>query len=193
MALLTLPVLVLWTLTLLFALSSALALPMDSADSSSLTKHCTNFLTNPSFEAGELPWLAMVTGSWETRGIWASSSGGHSGSNYYYGLSNSTIETSITLSQSGLSISPGQVNCSAWVASSRPGNMGSTRIEVYLDDVSCAPAVQVGTTGWMKVGGTVGVQDVEGGHTLAVVIVGDVATDEGWSISLDDLSVGSGC
>ncbi|KAF1843867.1 uncharacterized protein K460DRAFT_289919 [Cucurbitaria berberidis CBS 394.84] len=158
-----------------------------------LSKRCDNKLQNPSFESGESPWLAMVSGSWSTRGVYTSSGGGHHGSNFYYGQSNSTIDSTLTLSQSEINIPNGAtVECAAWIASRRPGNVGSSRVEVFLDGQSCGTEY-LGTTGWTKVGGKVGVSGDGAVHTLAVVVVSDEAGEEGWAVWVDDLWVGIGC
>lgn len=194
------------TTILLWTLLSALALPATSLPASTLPridspppshhlsttpKRCTNALSNPSFESGLSPWLDMVSGSFSTRGIFTSADGGQSGQNFYYAHSNATVDSTLTVSQSGFSVQGGgQVECAAWVASRRLGNVGSTRVEVFLDGVSCG-VQYLGTAGWTRVGGQVAVTgDV---HTLAVVIVSDEAGDEGWTVWVDGLAVGAGC
>ncbi|KAJ4365687.1 hypothetical protein N0V83_008307 [Neocucurbitaria cava] len=163
----TLPLLLLWTLIASLPLLSALALPSTALDlidspppthqhTQPLSKRCDNKLANPSFESGESPWLAMVTSSWTTRAVYTSAQGGHQGSNFYYGHSNSTIDSTLTISQSAINIEAGaSVECAAWIASSRPGNVGSTRVEVFLDGESCGMQY-LGTTGWTRVGGRLG-------------------------------------
>ena len=137
----------------------------------------------------------MLFGSWSSyRGIYTSPTGGASGSNFYYALSNSTIDSTLTLSQSGINIPVGvEVECSAMVASRRPGNVGATRVEVFLDGVSCGGARWLGTSGWTRVGGKVRVGEVQGGHTVAVTLVSDEAGEEGWAVWVDDVVVGEGC
>lgn len=68
-------------------------------------------------------------------------------------------------------------------------------MEVFLDGMSCGMAY-LGTTGWTRVGGRVGVEGLgtgTEGHTFAVVVVSDEASVEGWSVWVDDLVVGVGC
>ncbi|OAL46023.1 hypothetical protein IQ07DRAFT_603433 [Pyrenochaeta sp. DS3sAY3a] len=199
MELTTLPLLLLWTLLTSLPLISALALPPTALDLTSspppgltnpTSKRCTNnALQNPGFEAGIDPWLPMVSGSWATRGVYTAAGGGHSGANFYYGYSNSTIDTTLTIGQSGIKAS-GRVGCGAWVASRRPGNVGSTRVEVFLDGQSCGLAY-LGTTGWTRVGGSVDAQGGELGSTIAVTVFSDEASEEGWSVWVDDVWVGS--
>lgn len=126
------------------------------------------------------------------RSIYTSAEGGHDGRNFFFGHSNATIgAATVTLSQSGLSIPAGStVDCSAWIASSRPENVGATRVDVFLDGSTCGTGY-FGTNGWEKVGGQVQVQGDS--HTLAVVMSSDGAGAEGWSVWLDDLWVGVGC
>jgi hypothetical protein len=135
----------------------------------------------------------MGFGAWSTRGIYTSSEGGHDGRNFFYGHSNATIgQATTTVSQSGLNIPAGTtVDCSAWIASSRPGNVGATRVEVFLDGVTCGGVGWFGSNGWEKVGGQVQVQGDS--HTLAVVASSDGAGEDGWSVWIDDVWVGVGC
>ncbi|KAL6705286.1 hypothetical protein ACN47E_007096 [Coniothyrium glycines] len=184
----------------LFFFWTLLALPTTSAfppprAAPPLAKRCTNLLSNPSFETGIDPWLAMLTGSFtDQRGIYTSSSGGHSGANFYYAHGNSSVDATLTLSQSGFAIgsaAPGEMECSTWVASRRPGNVGSTRVEVFLDGISCGTQY-LGTTGWTKVGGKVKPSSDQT-HTIAIVVNSDEAGDQGWSLWVDDVTVGQGC
>jgi hypothetical protein len=157
-------------------------------------KRCTNALQNPSFENGLDPWLAMHFGSWALRGVYTSSEGGHSSTrNFYYARSNASVsEATMTLSQSGLTIPAGTtVDCSAWVASSRPGNVGSTRVEVFLDEVTCGSVAFLGTNGWQRVGGKVTVAGET--HTLAIVVSSDETGEEGSEVWVDNGMVGTGC
>ncbi|KAH8724613.1 hypothetical protein GQ44DRAFT_256928 [Phaeosphaeriaceae sp. PMI808] len=158
-----------------------------------LQKRCTNALQNPSFESGISPWLEMGFGSWSQRGIFTSAEGGHDGRNFYFGMSNATVaDCTLTLSQSNLSIPSGTIiDCSAWVASNRPGNVGSTRVEVFVDQVTCGSAVYLGTTGWVKVGGKVTVKGDS--HTLTIVVVSDESGPAGAQVWVDDATVGIGC
>jgi hypothetical protein len=180
-------ILLLWSLAFLPFITAIPTNPL------ALQKRCTNALQNPSFESGISPWLEMGFGSWAQRGIFTSSQGGHQGRNFYYGQSNASVaDSTMTLSQSSLSIPSGTtVDCSAWVASNRPGNVGSTRVEVFLDEVTCGSAVYLGTTGWVKVGGNMVVTgDV---HTMAIVVVSDQAGPEGGQTWVDDALLGVGC
>lgn len=136
----------------------------------------------------------MAFGSWAQRGIYTSAEGGHSGRNFYYAQSNATVaETTLTLSQSDVSVQAGStVDCSVWVSSNRPGNVGSTRVEVFLDQVTCGNPVYMGTNGWMKVGGSVVVSG-EKTHTLSVVIANGETGPEGSQVWIDDAVIGGGC
>jgi hypothetical protein len=166
---------------------------------SSSTKRCKNALVNPSFETPVLsPWMDMVTGSWSSRGIYTSSAGGHSGSNFYAATSNSSVvRATLTLSQSYIDLPTGStVDCYAWVEGNRLS--GRTRVEMFLDQVSCGEAVYMGPgkKGWTKVGGKVTVQGVAGGvgHSVALSVQGDgVENEEGWSVAVDDVGVMVGC
>lgn len=184
-------VLLIWALAFLPLLN---AIPTPSQESPLLPKRCTkNALQNPGFESGEYPWLAMVSGSWAERGVRTSADGGHEGHNFYWGRSNATVQdVTLTLSQSELSIPSGTtVDCSAWVASSRPGNIGATRVEVFLDGITCGSPMYFGTSGWAKVGGKVVVSGDS--HTLAIVIVSDEAGPEGGLVWVDEASLEYGC
>lgn len=188
------PLISLWTSFFLLLL-----LHTSPTTSSPLQPRCINSLQNPSFESGISPWLTIVQGSFtSTRGVYTSAGGGRSGANFYYALSNASVEASLTVSQTGFGIDggngrggDGSVDCSAWVASRRPGNVGSTRVEVFLDGVSCG-LQYLGTSGWTKVGGRVK-PGPESTHTVAVVFISDQAGEEGWSLWLDDIVVGQGC
>jgi hypothetical protein len=183
-------ILLLWSLAFLPFLN---AIPTTQLAPTNLQKRCTNALQNPSFESGVSPWLAMGFGSWAQRGIYTSNEGGHEGRNFYFGQSNASVaDATMTLSQSNLSIPSGTtVDCSTWVASNRPGNRGSTRVEVFLDEVTCGSAVYLGTSGWVKVGGKMVVSGDS--HTLAIVVVSDEAGPEGGQTWVDDALVGMGC
>jgi hypothetical protein len=140
----------------------------------------------------------MVTGSWSSRGISPLPFGGHSGLNSYVATSNSSaVRATLTLSQSYIDLPVGAaVDCYAWVRGDRPS--GQTRVEIFLDQVSCGRAVYlgVGATGWRKIGGKTTVQGVaEGvGHSIAVSVQGDGVEDErGWSVAVDDVGVVVGC
>lgn len=162
------------------------------APQSNPQKRCSNLLANPSFESGESPWQTMALGSWETRGIYTSSEGGHEGNNFFYAHTNATVaDATMNLSQYGFSIPSGAaVDCSAWIASRRPGNVGATKVQVMLDGQTCGEAY-FGTNGWIKVGGKVTVG--EGPHTMAIVVLSDQAGPDGASVWVDDAFVGSGC
>jgi hypothetical protein len=186
--------LVFFLLCAILASPTTQATPLPSALS---TKRCINALTNPSFENSMLdPWMDMVTGSWSSRGI-SSPGGAHSGSNVYAATSNSSeVTATLTLSQSYINLSSGStVDCHVWVMGSRPS--GQTRVEIFLDQVSCGKAaLGVGKTGWTKVGGKIAVQDVVGGvgHSVAVSVQGDGVADEGgWYVAVDDVGVVFGC
>jgi hypothetical protein len=135
----------------------------------------------------------MAFGSWAQRGIYTSAEGGHNGRNFYFAESNATVsDTTMTLSQSELSIPSGTtVECSVWVASRRPGNVGSTRVEVFMDQVTCGSAAYLGTNGWQKVGGKVTVNGDS--HTMSIVVLSDETGPEGGQIWVDDASVGIEC
>ncbi|KAI5377004.1 hypothetical protein J4E82_004379 [Alternaria postmessia] len=183
------------------AFSSTQATPLPSPQQTLSARACTNALTNPSFEIPLLtPWMDMVTGSWSSRGISTSPPhvGAHSGFNVYAATSNSSeVTATLTLSQSYIDLPTGvTVDCYAWVRGSRPS--GQTRVEIFLDGVSCGQEVQlgVGNKGWKRVGGKVTVQDVVPGvgHSVAVSVQGDGVEDEsGWSVAVDDVGVVVGC
>ncbi|KAF1920474.1 hypothetical protein BDU57DRAFT_440199 [Ampelomyces quisqualis] len=156
-------------------------------------KRCTNALQNPSFESDLAPWLDIAFGSWLQRGIYTSAEGGHSGPHFYFAQSNATVShTTLTLSQSDISIPAGSsVECAAWVASNRPGNVGSTRVEVFMDEVTCGQAVYLGTNGWAKVGGDVKVNGDK--HSMSIVIVSDATGPEGSKVWVDEAMAGTGC
>jgi hypothetical protein len=180
-------ILFLWLLTILPTVN---ALPSTSAHHQ---KRCTNALQNPSFESGLSPWLDIAFGSWLQRGVFTSAEGGHTGPNFYFGQSNATVSrTTLTLSQSDISIPAGTtVDCSAWVASNRPGNVGSTRVEVFMDEITCGQAVYMGTNGWVKVGGNIKVDGDK--HSMSIVIVSDATGPEGSKVWVDDGMAGIGC
>ncbi|KAF2851091.1 hypothetical protein T440DRAFT_395160 [Plenodomus tracheiphilus IPT5] len=170
---------------------------------------CPNALQNPSFESNLPPWMDIVTGSFQIRGAYTGLGGGHDGPHFYYARSNSSIDATIALSQS-FTVIPGLttagagagtgavVECAAWVASFRPGNVGETSVEVFLDGVSCGGARGLGISGWTRVGGRVGASELgpllDGGvHTLVVVVISYGASEEGWQVWVDDVVVGVGC
>lgn len=107
------------------------------------------------------------------------------------------MTATLTLSQSYIDLPTGAtVDCYAWVRGSRPS--GQTRVEIFLDGVSCGQEVQlgVGNKGWKRVGGKVTVQDVVPGvgHSVAISVQGDGVQDEsGWSVAVDDVGVVVGC
>jgi hypothetical protein len=184
-------ILLLWSLAFIPFLNAIPTTPPPTH--ANIQRSCTNALQNPSFESGITPWLAMAFGSWAQRGVYTSAEGGHSGPNFYFAESNATVsETSITLSQSDFSIPSGTaVECSAWVASRRPGNVGSTRVEVFMDGTTCGSPVYMGTNGWQKVGGKVTVNGDS--HTMSIVIVSDETGPEGGQVWVDDALAGVGC
>ncbi|KAH7095039.1 hypothetical protein FB567DRAFT_19292 [Paraphoma chrysanthemicola] len=178
--------LILWTLSFLPFLAAMPTTP------GPLQKRCTNVLQNPSFESGIDPWLAMAFGSWAQRGVYTSASGGHEGRNFYFGRSNATVaSSSLNLSQSGLKIPAGTtVDCSTWVATDRPGNVGNTHVELFVDEQSCG-GVYLGTTGWTKVGGKVMVSGDS--HTFSIIAVSSETGPEGGAIWVDDAVLGTNC
>lgn len=135
----------------------------------------------------------MALGSWQTRGVYTSAEGGHQGRNFFYAHTNATVaEASLNLSQYDIQIPSGQdVECSAWAASNRPGNTGSTRIDVFLDGQNCGQSVWLGTSGWVKVGGKVRTGD--GTHMMSIVVTSYEAGEEGATVWIDDAMVGLGC
>lgn len=136
----------------------------------------------------------MAFGSWAQRGVYTSGEGGHQGRNFYFARSNATVaDATLTLSQSEFSIPAGStVGCSVWVSSNRPGNVGNTRVEVFLDGVTCGNAVYMGTNGWIKVGGNVVAGSGET-HTMSVVITSGETGPDGGQVWIDDAVVGAGC
>jgi hypothetical protein len=59
-----------------------------------------------------------------------------------------------------------------------------------MDQVECGTA-NLGTNGWVKVGGKI---DVEGDkHTMSIVIVSDKTGPEGSKVWVDDALAGVGC
>jgi len=182
--------LLIWALAFLPFLN---AMPTTPLPLSTLQKRCSNVLQNPSFESGVSPWLEMGFGSWAHRGVYTQASGGHDGRNFYWGQSNATVaEATLTLSQSELSIPSGTtIECSAWVASDRPGNVASTGVEVFMDGVTCGNAVNLGTNGWVKVGGKITVSGDS--HTYTIVVISDTTGPQGSQIWVDDAVVGTGC
>lgn len=153
---------------------------------------CANRVVNPSFETGNTsPWLPIVESAWSTRGVFANPFT-HSGTHHYYAKATSTVDSSFTLSQSSIDVPVGStVDCYAWVASKR--SEGVTRIEVFLDGISCgAGQLGVAEQGWKRVGGkvkVVGTGNGMPGSTIAVVVTSKIAGDEGWELWLDDVGV----
>ncbi|KAF2623438.1 hypothetical protein BU25DRAFT_424943 [Macroventuria anomochaeta] len=183
---LMLTTIVVWVLLCLLSVTAALPTAPNIN-----TRTCTNYLINPSFESGAIePWLPIVESAWSTRGVFANPFT-HQGTHYYYAHATSTVESTLTLSQSGLNAPVGAtVDCYAWVAGKR--GEGVTRIEVILDGVSCgASQFNVGEDGWKKVGGKVKVIGgvPETGSTLAIVVTSKSAGDEGWEVWVDDVGV----
>lgn len=177
-----------WSLALLPFLNAIPTTPLSQP-----MKRCTNILQNPSFESGVSPWLEMGFGSWAARGVYTQASGGHDGRNFYWGQSNATAaESTLSVSQSELQIPSGTtVECSVWVASNRPGNVASTAFEVFLDGVTCGTAINLGTTGWVKVGGKLAVSGDS--HTFTVVVSSDTTGPQGSQVWIDDAVLGAGC
>lgn len=180
-------------LSLLLLTCAAAALPTAHTTLNLTPRTCTNHLINPSFETGSIsPWLPIVTSAWSTRGVFANPFT-HSGTHHYYAHSASTIESTLTLSQSGISAPVGSsVECYAWLASKR--NEGVTSVEVFLDGVSCGTMAFDGSVrGYRRVGGSVGViGGVAGmGSTIAIVATSESAGEEGWEVWIDDVGVSS--
>ncbi len=154
-------------------------------------KACSNYLTNPSFESGvTTPWLTIVTSAWSTRGVfknWFT----HSGTYHYYARSNSTVESTLTLSQSNINVPVGtMVDCFAWVAGKRSD--GVTNIEVYLDGARCgATTLGVGDPQWKRVGSKVRANGAGNGmgSTMAIVATSKSAGRNGWEVWVDDVGV----
>lgn len=98
----------------------------------------------------------------------------------------------MSVSQSELYISSGTtVVCEAWVATRRPGNIGSTSISVYVDDQVCGGEVKLANSGWTKVGGKVKVNGDS--HSFVVVVSTDTTGPEGSMTWVDDALMGVGC
>ena len=177
---------VLWVLLCLSSVTTALpTAPRTNR------RTCTNHLINQSFESGAIdPWFTIVESAWSTRGVFANPFT-HGGTHHYYARATSTIASSLTLSQSELDAPVGgTVDCYAWVAGKR--SEGVTRVEVFLDGVSCGAAqLGVGEGGWKRVGSKVKVAGgVSGmGSTLAVVATSQSAGQEGWEVWVDDVGV----
>ena len=74
---------------------------------------------------------------------------------------------------------------------------GDTRVELFLDGVSCGGSVALGSgSGWTRVGGevVVGEGDVYVQHTVSVSVQGDgVVGGGGWSVDIGEIGVGVGC
>jgi hypothetical protein len=169
------------------------AIPTTQSSVPTVHKNCNNILQDASFETGLSPWLDIGFGAWDQRGVMTSSEGGHHGQNFYYGQSKAVLSnTTFTLSQSALTITAGTtVNCSAWVASKRPGNVGSTSVELFIDEASCGGPVYYGTNPWQKIGGQVTVS--QDSHTFSIVVISDVTGPEGSETWVDDAVVGTSC
>lgn len=169
------------------------AIPTAQTSVSNIQGKCTNILQNSSFEAGVFPWLDIGFGAWDQRGVMTSAEGGRDGRNFYFAQSKAVLSnTTFTLSQSGLTIPAGTtVNCSAWVASKRPGNVGSTSVELFIDETSCGGPVYYGTNPWQKIGGKVTVS--QDSYTFSIVVISDVTGPEGSETWVDDAFVGMRC
>lgn len=154
---------------------------------------CTNMLQNPSFETGSLgPWLPIVQSAWSPdRGVYPRSSPDVRGRYYYHAHALATVESSLTMSQSGVAISEGStVDCYAWVSGSRSENV--TTVTVFLDGLTCGTLdMKPGDEDWHRVGSKVKVVGgVSGsGSTMAVVAVSKGAGEDGWDISIDEVGV----
>jgi hypothetical protein len=200
-----LTILILWALAFVPSLD---AIPISRMIN--FQKRCNNMLQNPSFESGLSPWLDIVFGPWAQRGVYTSTQGGHDSKSSYLGQSGALVsQTTLTLSQSGLFIPAGTtVDCSAWVASIRPGNVGNMGVELFVDEMSCGAPVSFGTNSWIKVcripmmacklcsmylqvnGKATVSQD---SHTFSIVVFSDVNGPEGSTTWVDDAFVGMGC
>ncbi|KAF3047645.1 hypothetical protein E8E12_011159 [Didymella heteroderae] len=177
-----------WALACFFAVVAALpAIP------NNIPRACTNDLQNPSFETGNLdPWLPIVQSAWSAdRGVYPRLSPDNRGKYYYYAHAVSTVESSLTMSQSGIMLPVGStVDCHTWVAGSRSENV--TTVTVFLDGVTCGTLeLKPGDDDWHRVGSKVKVVGgVPGaGSTMAVVAMSKGAGDDGWDIYIDDMGV----
>lgn len=180
---------VIWALAFLPFLS---AIPTTPLSPPSLEKRCTNVLVNPSFEAGIDPWLNLGLGSWKTRGVFSSAQGGQNSKSFFAESNATNAASNMAVSQSGLNIPSGTtVDCSAWVASLRPGNIGSTAIELFIDDKSCGGPVYLGNSRWVKVGGKVTLSGES--HNFVVTVTVDITGPQGSMTWIDDTFVGTGC
>ena len=180
----------LWAVASFFLTTSALPATLNNAP-----RACTNNLNNPSFETGNLiPWLPIVQSAWSAdRGLYPRSLPNNSGKYYYYAHATSTIESSLTMSQSDVMLFVGStVDCYAWVKGSRSENV--TTVTVFLDGVTCgALELKPGDESWHRVGSKVkvvgGVPDT--GSTMAVVAMSMGAGKDGWDIYIDDMGLTS--
>ena len=105
--------------------------------SKAVTASCTNAVQNPSFGSGLDPWTSFASGSWASRDVVEGAA--HDGTHFYQGLSNSTNQSTITLSQMNINIAGGaKIDCSAWVyAGGNMGANGKASFEVFVDGASC--------------------------------------------------------
>jgi hypothetical protein len=180
--------LVLWAVASFFLAASALP-----ATANIIPRACTNNLQNPSFETGNLdPWLPIVQSAWSAdRGLYPTSPPDVRGKYYYYAHATSTVESSLTMSQSGVMLPIGStVDCYAWVAGSRSENV--TTVTVFLDGITCGTLeLKPGFESWHRVGSKVkvvgGVPGV--GSAMAVVAVSMSAGEDGWDIYIDDMGL----
>jgi hypothetical protein len=178
----------LWAVASFFLTTSALPATLNKAP-----RACTNHLYNPSFETGNLdPWLPIVQSAWSAdRGLYPRSSPNNFGKYYYHAHATSTIESSLTMSQSGVMLSVGIiVDCYAWVKGSRSENV--TTVTVFLDGVTCGTLeMKPGDEGWHRIGSNVKVLGgVPGtGSTMAVVAMSLGAGEDGWDIYMDNMGL----
>lgn len=178
----------LWAVTSFIISASALPTTQNN-----IPRACTNKLQNPSFETGDLnPWLPIVQSAWSTdRGVYPRPSPDVRGKYYYYAHALATVESSLTMSQSGVTIPVGStVDCYAWVAGSRSENV--TTVTVFLDGVTCGTLDLKPRDGdWHRVGSKVKVLGgVPGmGSTMAVVAMSKGAGEDGWDIYIDEMGV----
>jgi hypothetical protein len=181
-----------WVFLCLTTVTVALPTVLASHSAHNLTPRTySNHLINPSFESGVIdPWLTIVTSAWSTRGVFANPFT-HSGTHHYYAHSTSTVDSTLTISQTGLNAAVGSmVDCYAWVAGKR--SEGVTSIEVFLDEVSCGKTtLGVGREEWKRVGSQVRVNGTGDGmgSTIAIVATSESAGDEGWEVWVDDVGV----
>lgn len=179
------------TTTTLTLLITTLLLHSLTTAAAPTTRQCTNHLLNPSFETGlTMPWLTILESAFSTRGV-VTTPNAHSGTHTFYAHATSTIESTLTISQSYIPAPVGKVvECYSWVRGRR--GIGETRVDVFLDGVACGNAIlESGEEGWRRVGGSVNVAGgMPGmGSTVAVVLSTMMAGVGGWEVWIDDVGV----